>query len=49
MKAREAVLMFSAMLVASAVLRAFPSLRAFVASHSITVKDTAGRPLYDAI
>ena len=49
MKPREVVLMLASVLVASAVLKAFPSVRAFVASNSITVKDAAGRPLFDAI
>ena len=49
MKPREAVLMLASVLVASAILKAFPSVRAFVASNSITVRDRAGTPLFDAI
>ncbi|MGZ4837639.1 MAG: hypothetical protein ACXVZR_03755 [Terriglobales bacterium] len=49
MNARKAVLMLSSVVVASLILKACPKLKAFVAAHSITVKDTSGRALYDAI
>lgn len=49
MKAREVVLMVASMLVASVILKAFPTMKTFVASHSITVRDAKGNPLYDAI